>query len=217
MLRILDPFAGVGGIHYFHEERGDDTIGLELEAEWAGQHPRNVVGDATRPPFPKFSFDAIVTSPCYGNRMADVYDGRDGSTRRTYRISLGRVPSSGSSAVMQWGSTYRGLHERAWRANYALLHAGGLFIVNISNHLRTLKSDDGQIEMHVTEWHMMTLSALGLRLLAAEPVGTARYGFGANGQDRAESEFLLVFRKPSKPEAKAARSDLVSSEQLALL
>lgn len=202
-LRILDPFAGIGGIHAFHDDRGDDTVGLELEWEWACQHERTLVGDATAPPFDPGGFDAVVTSPCYGNRFADKYDGRDGSVRRTYRIFLGRMPSDNSAAVMQWGPEYRSFHETVWAAMVDQLNDGGMLLVNISNHLR--KWGGEQVEMHVTEWHLSTLLAHGLRLLAAEPVGTPRYGFGANGNARAESEFLLVFRKPEPVEMAAAR------------
>lgn len=73
-LSVLDPFAGVGGVHEL-AAAGYDTTGLELEADWAATHPRTVQGNATAMPFEDGSFDVIATSPCYGNRMADTYDG----------------------------------------------------------------------------------------------------------------------------------------------
>ena len=69
---ILDPFAGVGNIHRIGR---DDTIGVELEPEWAHHHPRTMVGDATALPFGDCTFGAVMTSPAYGNRLADSYAG----------------------------------------------------------------------------------------------------------------------------------------------
>lgn len=72
--RILDPFAGVGTIHQLRAH-GYDTVGIELEADWAAASEHTTQGDATRLPFSTETFDAVATSPCYGNRMADAYDG----------------------------------------------------------------------------------------------------------------------------------------------
>src|SRR5207344_1862627 len=84
---ILDPYAGVGRVH---ELGRDDTFGIEIESEWADTHHRTFCGDSShlivtggrmmscvngtqvadleRP-------NAVVTSPDYGNRMADQYLG----------------------------------------------------------------------------------------------------------------------------------------------
>lgn len=145
---------------------------------------------------------------CYANRFADTYDGRDGSTRHSYRIWLGRMPTDGSAAVLQWGDAYRDLHERilvALLAPKGPLADDALVVVNMSNHLRTLRSADGQLEMHVVEWWATMLSSLGLRLLGVVPIGTNRLGLGANSQARAETEFILVYRRPPVLEVQAAR------------
>lgn len=74
VVRVLDPFAGVGRIHRLPA----DTIGVELEPEWARQaDERNVVGDALHLPLADDSIDVLATSPCYGNRLADQHDARD--------------------------------------------------------------------------------------------------------------------------------------------
>lgn len=93
--RVLDPFAGVGGIHQLADptskglgilhaqgritaSRYVRTTGVELEPAWAAAHPDTIVGNvlhlsaiAVEP------FDALVTSPCYGNRMADAHEAKD--------------------------------------------------------------------------------------------------------------------------------------------
>lgn len=76
---VLDPFAGIGGIHVFAPEY--DTVGIELEPEWAACHDRTRLGSALDLPFPDSSVGAVVTSPCYGNRMADQYLGQNDSCR----------------------------------------------------------------------------------------------------------------------------------------
>lgn len=73
---ILDPFAGVGWVHKLN--RGEDQIvGVEIEPEWAAANPGVIAGDATRLPFPGRTFDAVVTSPVYPNRMTDSHMAND--------------------------------------------------------------------------------------------------------------------------------------------
>lgn len=76
---VVDPFAGIGGIHVFAPEW--DTRGIELEPEWAATHPRTQVGTALALPWDDDTVDAVVTSPCYGNRMADQYLGENDTCR----------------------------------------------------------------------------------------------------------------------------------------
>src|SRR5437868_9381022 len=103
---VLDPFAGVGGIHTLAALGIAHTVGVELEPECALQHPRNIVGSALALPFPDDTFDAIVTSPCYGNRMADHHDAKDASRRNTYTHALGRPLAFANAGSLQWGDSY---------------------------------------------------------------------------------------------------------------
>lgn len=76
---VLDPFAGVGGVHELAELRVS-TLGVELQPEWAAAHADNVCGsvlDLGRTLLVGEFVDCIVTSPCYGNRMADSHDARE--------------------------------------------------------------------------------------------------------------------------------------------
>lgn len=58
-----------------------------------------IVGNALYLPFRDRAFDGIVTSPCYGNRMADHHDARDDSKRNTYTHSA-RHPAKFSDEVL---------------------------------------------------------------------------------------------------------------------
>lgn len=186
---VLDPFAGVGGVHALPYT----TVGVEIEPEWAGAHPQTVCGDSTRLTdlFPGYEFDAVVTSPAYGNRMADSYAGDPKGTRRfTYRVSLGRSLSEGNGAGLQWGEAYRELHAAVWAECSAVLRSGGLMVVNVSNHVRK------GVEQPVVEWHLSTLLGLGFRVDEVMSVATRRMRFGANGEKRSTAERILVMSKP---------------------
>jgi len=186
---ILDPFAGVGGIHALASDRVR-TIGIELETEWASARAGTLVGDATRLPVATASVDAVVTSPCYGSRMADHHEARDTSRRITYRHTLGRPLTAGSAGAMQWGPAYRDLHTRAWTEARRVLRPGGLLIVNISNHVRK-----HQVQT-VVEWHLADLLDLGFCLDHVAKVSTPRMRFGANRQARVTAEHVIVMRAP---------------------
>lgn len=186
---ILDPFAGTGRIH---ELTGCSTYGIELEPEWAALHPRTDVGNATALPSGwDDMFDMVITSPTYGNRMADHHTPGpdDRSTRITYAHRLGRKPSEGSSAVLQWGEKYRDLHVRAWLEVQRVLIPGGWFVLNIRDHYR-----NGKV-IEVSAWHLGTIRGMGFDVLAQHYIATPGMGFGANRELRVEGEHIFVFRK----------------------
>lgn len=191
---ILDPFAGVGGVHNLYPQY--DTVGIEIEPEWATQHPRNICGDsrtlAKLLPLHGISIpvDAIVTSPGYSNRMSDNYSGDPkGSKRYTYRIFLGRELDDNNGAKYNWGSSYRRLHAEVWSQCVNVLKPGGFMFLNISNHIRA------HAEVPVVEWHLSTLFELGFFLDDLISVETKRMRHGENHQARVPNEKIAVLRK----------------------
>lgn len=187
---VVDPFAGVGKrFHAACKKAGWDSLGIELEPEWASQHPKNRCADSRNPPLDRESVDAVLTSCSYANRMADQYDGRDGSRRVTYRLSLGREMTEGNGAAMQWGKPYRMLHVAVWRAMRDALKPGGKLALNVSDHIR-----DGR-RIGVTAWHITALLELGFTLVAAETVGTRRMKHGANSEARVDGELVILFQR----------------------
>ena len=187
--RIIDPMAGSGRVHHLV---GFHTVGVELEPEWAEMHPQTYVGDATNllaPPLmiPDETFDGCVVSPTYGNRMADHHNAQDGSYRRTYTHTLGRQLSPNNAGAMQWGDEYRELHEKAWAEVHRVLKPGGVFLLNIKDHIR------GDRRQHVANWHYKIIRSRGFQLLSVQHIDTPHFQFGENRERCVEK--LLVFRK----------------------
>lgn len=83
-IRILDPFAGVGrrrlaeAIDAALPHMAGEVIGVDLQPEPHLADELTLIGDATAHPDAWAGlFDAVVTSPCYGNRMADSHNAED--------------------------------------------------------------------------------------------------------------------------------------------
>lgn len=188
--RLLDPFAGVGGIFklldYFPSAKID---AVEIEPEWAAADPRITVGDALDLPWDDETFHVVCTSPTYGNRMADHHDAADDSRRVTYKHYLGRPLSENNSGQLQWGGKYREFHERAWAEAIRVLKPNGVVIVNVKDHIRK-----GQV-MGVGAFHLGILLELGLVFhdLVYVPASGMRYG--QNHGKRVEHEIVMTLGK----------------------
>lgn len=185
--RVLDPFAGTGLIHGLADISAEwETVGIEIEPEWAGLHERTRVGSALDLPFEDSEFDAIVTSPTYGNRLADSHNASDPESRRSYTHDLGRKLSEGSSGAMQWGHDYRCFHVEAWREAYRVLRTGGIFLLNIKDHIR------GGVRQEVSAWHLQAAQDEGFKLRWVEWIPTRSMRAGANGETRIDGEYVFV-------------------------
>lgn len=187
---VLDPFAGVGRVHELGGDRGICTFGVEIEPEWAANHPFTMVGNALDLPSAwTAKFDVVCTSPTFGNRMADAHEAKDTSRRHTYRHVLGRKLHPANSGQLPWSEKYREFHRLAWTEVRRVLKADGLFLLNISNHIRK------GIEQPVMAWHLKTCLEMGFSLVALEPVKTPRMRHGENHEARMAHEYVLVLRR----------------------
>lgn len=223
--RVLDPFAGTGRVHLLADLIGVETVGVELEPEWATMHPQTIQGNALALPANwTGTFDAVVTSPTYGNRMADSHDAKE---RCRACNGTGSVRAEGLTAVsvMECGRcdgqgkrdykrlTYRHqlgrpLHpdnsgQLQWGPKYQAFH-----VVAWREALRVLRPGGrliinvsnhirAGVEVDVAGWHSEACEALGFERIAGERVDTKRMGFGANRDARVDGEVVLVFRKAS--------------------
>lgn len=203
---LYDPFAGVGKVFEL-QRRNLVVYGTEIEREWAEQHPEGMVcidafefmksGSGYQHfdlagrllSVPPGGFDYIVTSPTYGNRMADHHQAKDGSKRHTYKHYLGRDLSEMNSGQLQWGDEYRDFHRAAWKACYKVTRPGGKILVNVKDHIRK-----GARQL-VVDFHINALTAAGYVVTDAVKVDTPGMKHGENGEVRVDGEWIVIAQK----------------------
>ena len=199
---LVDPFAGIGRAGDIAAVHGYRFVGVELEPEYAEQHPDVLVGDSTELTtlIPPGTVDIIVTSPTYGGRMADQYLGspkdreHEAATgkirRRTYAVSLRRTLAENNTGRYQWGDRYRLLHIDVWQECFKVLRPGGRMVLNVSNHIRKHE------EQRVADWHDGVLQVLGFVRKERIMVRTPRYRDGANRDARVAAEYVFIYERP---------------------
>lgn len=189
---IFDPFAGNGRKLSLLQKLLPNTkiTGIEIEPHWAALHPEIIIiGNALNIPFPHSYFDGGLSSPTYGNRMADHHFAQDTSKRNTYTHAYGATLNINNSGTLQWGAQYRRFHIKAWSELARVLKNGSPFVLNIKNHIRK-----GQV-VDVTQFHLDALSEwfyIGKHI----KVPTKGLPFGSNSEVRVEYESIVrMFRK----------------------
>lgn len=194
---VLDPFAGTGKIGMIknYGYRGK-IYANEIEREWLmpNEYGCDVLtfDDAETLSYAPGWFDAICTSPTYGNRMADHHVAKDGSKRNTYTHCLGRPLAAENTGKMQWGEEYRNKHMRIYARLNELVKPNGIFVLNIKNHIRK-----GQ-EIDVVSFHVNALEKSGFAMCEKKYIHTPSLKYGANSTARLDGEYIIKFIKNAK-------------------
>ena len=121
--------------------------------------------------------------------MADHHEAKDGTKRNTYTHCIGRQLSEGNTGKMQWGEEYRTKHERIYAHLTSLVKEGGIFVLNIKNHIRN------GTEIDVKSFHEKVICNNGFVKVKEIFVETEGNGFGANADKRTKGEYIIVFIK----------------------
>lgn len=191
--RVLDPMCGTGKVFLLSRWIPALEIeGIELEPEWAAYDERITLGSALALPWKPDTFDAIVVSPSYGNRMADHHEAKDASRRNTYRHALERPLHPDNTGQLQWSSEYRIAHLKAWAEARRVLRPGGIFILNCKDHIRA-----GEVQL-VTAWHISALQEMEFTVLEWQRVPCPGMRYGQHGQARVENEDVVLLKYDTK-------------------
>jgi hypothetical protein len=203
-----------------HELGRDDTFGIEIEepfaranlkTTWADSSTCSIEADTSDGKFqvvnklhPRVPMrhllprpNGIVTSPDYGNRMADQYLGTPEERRlreeegvmprrRSYAISLGRKLSVGSAAKYGFGPEYQDTHRRIFTAVTGVCNPGARLALNVSDHFAAYT------RIYVTSWWVEMIASLGWYVERMIPVGTRRFRDGANSDLRVDAESIIL-------------------------
>jgi hypothetical protein len=107
--------------------------------------------------------------------------------RLTYTHKLGHALNPNNSGAMQWGTEYRAFHVAAWTEARRVLEPGGVFVLNIKDHIR------GGVRRKVTDWHIEALEALGFVWTEHVKVDCPGMRYGQNGSARVDYESVIRF------------------------
>lgn len=227
-ITVLDPFAGVGRPRLAAAlgEFAETVYGLELQALWAADDELTVEGDATaidvHPPV-----DAVITSPCYGNRMADKHHAKDPCKSCDGTGIVGDMDPESSAGDCRPCPDCDGLGVSKRNTYTHVLRAQGHELVDGSAagmpwgteyrefHQAFITSALGAVtesglmvvnmsnhlvlerEQRVVEWWTNELLARACTIVQVDYVPTRRQRHGANGGKRVDGERIIVMRTPN--------------------
>lgn len=134
----------------------------------------------------------LVCAKCRGTGL---------SPRRSYAHMYGRdkmladADPEINACLMKWGPQYRATYESIWSEVHLWLRKGGINIVNVGDHYKTLTRGGESVRQHVSAWHRKTIMSLGFDLLRTRRVKLPGFRHGENFDSRVGFEYVYVFRK----------------------
>lgn len=200
---VLDTFAGKGGIFALRDYCPTlQVTAIEIEKRWADCHWATQIGDATNLPA-KWTgqFDAIITSPTFGNRVNDSFEDRKPEKkyhRNTYRHTLGERLQPNNSGQLHFGCKYCTLHRDAALEWWRVLRGDGkgIVVIEVKDFYETPKPKRTR-KVRVSLWFYHCLLNLGFEYLEKTQVPVPGNRHGANRQ-RVPYTNVMVFRKPAQ-------------------
>ena len=196
--RVLDPMAGTGKLALVKRHGFAGKVYCNDIEDWGEarhQYDPLVDGwtfcDAASLPYPDGFFDAIATSPTYGNGINQNRPAVPWYRVVTYRGYLGRDLSPGNTGCRKWGKTYRTMHERIYSGLMRVLAPEGVFVLNMADFILS------GTNVAVTDWHVSALSGVGLERVESLAIPCRKMRCGSNGERRIGHENIVVFRKTS--------------------
>lgn len=187
-LVVHDPFGGEGvRLGRLCDDLGYTFSATDLEP-WLDADPRVMQGDSTDPTtYPDVPF-VVVTSPTYNNGVNDHFAPKDDSRRLTYRVRLGRPLQPNNTGRWSGRGSRKGEVEY-WRiTRECVKHWPDLCFVNVKDSTRS--SWEGGIYPLVALWRDL-LVEYGYEVEQVD-VACPGWRFGTNGQDRSDTEAILI-------------------------
>lgn len=201
-LSIIDPMAGSGKVvelrNYITHKDSAERLRFRLnDLERWKKHP----GAENKNPNVRWTFesayaltaedgtfDVLITSPTYGNRMADHHTAKDGSDRQTYTHRLGKQLHPQNTGKVHFGLSYRLAHERIYRECARVLHPSGIAFFVVADFIRR-----GE-RVRVTDATLSLLKTAGFHVVKTYDLPMNHFRRGANYTARVGYETVIQCR-----------------------
>ena len=197
--RVLDPMAGTGKIATVKDYGFCGQVFCNDIEDWGAARVYNQLVDnwtfcdAAKLPYPDGFFDAIATSPTYGNGINQNRPAVPWYRVITYRAYFGKPLTEGNTGSVKWGKTYRDMHLRIYAEMKRVLSRDGVLVVNMADFVKSAEI------VKVSEWHAQALAQCGFEMVGHEEVACKKMRFGSNGHKRVGHEVVMTFRPEVEP------------------